>query len=154
MLVLGAARTRLEVSRSLCWISGAARVEPETNNRFSRHEVEALTSYKPQLLKQFVKQYYKLFQQFACKESWYNNEACFRSQVSSHLSPLNINPCCIHLHKKLKPEEVIQGRYVNTFYSRVKICLRKTSIQFPKLSIKKCLELSDVSSGSKKTQYC
>lgn len=58
MLVLEAARTRLEVSRSLCWISGA-RVEPETNSRFSRHEVEALTSYKPQLLKQFVKQYYK-----------------------------------------------------------------------------------------------
>lgn len=50
MLVLGVVRTILEVSRSLCWISGA-RVEPETNRRFSRFEVEALITYEPWLLK-------------------------------------------------------------------------------------------------------
>lgn len=110
--MLGAVRTRLEVSRSLCWIRGA-RVEPETNRKFSRRELEALTTHELWLLQQFVKQYYKLFRQFAPKESWYNNKACLCNTLSllrdrESPVPINLNPCCIHLHKKLKPDEVRQ----------------------------------------------
>lgn len=108
-------------------------MQPELNlkqTRFSRYEFEALTTCKPGLVKYFVKQYYRSFQLFAPKDSWYNNKACLCNALSllgDLKSPVSVNrnPFCIHLHKKAEVQWWQAGKkQMSTFcYSRLKICL-------------------------------